>query len=88
MGVAVFGLIIGVIFVGILVPICRAQKQSEWWSLLGMFGLVGFGVAMGVLFAWKPRKAQVSPTLRAMYARGELTEDQYRLAMTAKDRAA
>jgi uncharacterized membrane protein len=84
----VVGLVAGLIFTGVLVPICRAQKQSVWWCLLGMFGLIGFGLAMIVLFAWKPRKAEPSADLRAMYARGEISEDEYRLAMTSRDRAA
>jgi hypothetical protein len=84
----VMGLVVGAIFTAVLFPICRAQHQSPWWCLLGMFGLLGFGVAMIVLFAWKPRKAEVSPSLRAMYARGEITEEEYRQAMTSGDRAA
>ncbi|MEX0782689.1 MAG: SHOCT domain-containing protein [Dehalococcoidia bacterium] len=87
-GMMVFALVVAAIFVAVLIPICNSQNQSPWWSLLGILGLIGFGVAMVVLFAWKPRKAEVSPSLRAMYARGEITEEEYRLAMTGKDRAA
>lgn len=84
----VMGLVVGAIFTAVLFPICRAQKQSPWWCLLGMVGLLGFGIAMIVLFAWKPRKPEVAANLRAMYARGELTEEQYLQAMTSGDRAA
>jgi uncharacterized membrane protein len=84
----ILGLVVGAIFTAVLFPICKSQNQSGWWCLLGMIGLVGFGIAMAVLFWWKPRKAGAAPNLQSMYASGEITEEEYRLAMTSRDRAA
>ena len=84
----VVGLAVGVVLTVVLYPIARSRGRSGWWALLGMAGLIGFGVAIAVLYIGKPGVGNASDELRGMYARGEIGEEEYRRAMTGIDRAA
>lgn len=82
------GLTVGAVLTAILYPIARSRGRAPWWALLGMAGLLGFGIAIAVLFIGKPGHRHGSTQLREMYARGEIGEEEYRRAMTGIDRAA
>jgi len=87
--VVIGGLVAGLVFTAILFPITRSRGRAPWWALLGLAGLIGFGIAMLVLFLGKPGRSRGGlGDIQRMYARGEIGEEEYRRAMTGIDRAA
>lgn len=74
------------VWMAIIWFIARSRGRHWAWSLCGAGQLIGLLFVLAWFFLIKP--SSKAPDLQKRYAKGEISEEEYRLAMTSTDRAA
>ncbi|MGH2611392.1 MAG: SHOCT domain-containing protein [Tepidiformaceae bacterium] len=74
------------VWMGIIWFVARSHGRHWAWSLCGFGQLIGLLFVLAWFYLIKPSGR--APDLQTMYARGEISEEEYRRAMTSGDRAA